>query len=183
MRVTAKLNYLHISPRKVRAVVNVVKKMNPRDALNQLRFIPNLASRPLSKLINSAIANAENNFSLEAGSLKILEFKVDGGSVFKRFRPGSRGRVSPLGRKTSHITLILEGQRLRGDSKKKAISEKIEPQPGPAEMKNIPEAEKIISEKIQDNKPREDRKGLALKPKPHQRGSGFVKRMFQRKAV
>lgn len=180
MKVTAKLNYLHIGPRKVRAVVGVVKKLNVQDALNQLRFVPNKASLPLFKLIKSAIANAENNFSLEPDSLKIAEFKVDGGPVFKRFRPGSRGRASPLKKKTSHVTLVLEGQRAahptgsgQGTAARKSAAEKAEPikESAAGEVKT-PKAEKEIR--------RED----SFKPKnvPVKK-TGFVKKMFQRKSI
>lgn len=180
MKVTAKLNYLHISPRKVRAVVGVVKKLKVQDALNQLRFVPNKASAPLFKLVKSAIANAENNFSLESSSLKIAEFKVDGGPVFKRFRPGSRGRASPLKKKTSHVTLVLEGQRAahptgsgQGAAARKSAEEKTEPikESAAGEVK-APKAEKEIR--------RED----SFKPKnvPVKK-TGFVKKMFQRKSI
>ncbi|MEK9174921.1 MAG: 50S ribosomal protein L22 [Patescibacteria group bacterium] len=175
MKVSAKLNYLHISPRKVRAVVGVVKKMNPKDALNQLRFIPNMAARPLSKLINSAIANAENNFSLDTNSLKISEFKVDGGPVFSRFRPGSRGRVSPLKRKTSHITLVLEGQRAKGDIKKQR-----------EEAKDVTESDTIVLDNAETDKAKEENKNIPFKQdkrKTQRQGPNFVRRIFQRKSV
>ena len=169
MKVTAKLNYLRISPRKVRAVVDVVKKMEPRAAALQLKFIPNRASQALIKLINSALANAENNFSLDTDNIKIAEFKVDGGPVFKRFRPGSRGRVSPLRKKTSHITLVLEGQRRQVGHGKK--------------IKPETESTKITPESAPETKSWETKKFFDQKSKPKEKKSGFVKKFFQRKAV
>ncbi len=170
MKVIAKLNYLHISPRKVRAVVNVVKKMNPAEALNQLKFIPNMASRPLTKLIKSAIANAENNFSLDSSGLKISEFKVDGGPVLKRFRPASKGRAAPLKRRTSHITLVLEGQRVKTGVKKESKDE-------------VHEAP--ISERASNTKTPEvgKKRDAVMRQGSKKKNSGFVKRMFQRKAI
>ncbi|MEK7077764.1 MAG: 50S ribosomal protein L22 [Patescibacteria group bacterium] len=180
MKVTAKLNYLHISPRKVRAVVGVVKKLNVQDALNQLRFVPNKASGPLFKLIKSAIANAENNFSLEPDSLKIAEFKVDGGPVFKRFRPGSRGRASPLKKKTSHITLVLEGQRAATttNSGQKAATRKNTEEK--AQFPKEPAGGDVKTPKTEKEIRRED----SFRPKniPVKK-TGFVKKMFQRKSV
>lgn len=171
MKVTAKLNHLHISPRKVRAVVNVVKKFKPEEAVAQLNFIPNRASRPLQKLIRSGIANAENNFSLAAEGLKISIFKVDGGPVFKRFRPNSRGRTSPLKKRTSHITLILEGERT---ATKKAVEPKDDLAAGTHKNEG---SEKNIAK--DDN-----RKNRTIKGRnPNQKSSGFVKKMFQRKSI
>lgn len=172
MRVIAKLNYLHISPRKVRAVVNIVKKMKPREALAQLKFTPNLAAHSLAKLIESALANASNNFSLDVSGLKIFEFKVDGGPVFKRFRPGSRGRVSPLRRKTSHITLILEGQRVAAANVKKT--------PELPAVESVSAPEKTIEIKTSDLK--KNRENFQKQGSP-KKGPGFVKRMFQRKSI
>ena len=173
MQVTAKLNYLHISPRKVRSVINVVKGMSAKDALAQLRFFPNRASEPLEKLIKSAIANAEHNFSLAPESLKIKIFKADGGPVFKRFRPGSKGRVSPIRKRTSHITLVLEGERGSQDRKKEKQAEK--------------EAVRDFKPAVSQDQPKqpESKKDTAFKQKAVQKktGHGFVKRMFQRKSI
>ena len=170
MKVIAKLNYLHISPRKVRAVVNVVKKMTPEGAIAQLKFIPNRASEPLGKLLKSAMANAENNFSLDAQDLKISEFKVDGGPVFKRFRPSSRGRVAPIAKRTSHVTLVLEGERTAVKKAKSDVSLN--------RKDSTSETEKTDSVT-------ESKKTDTFKPRvSNKKGSGgFVKKIFQRKTV
>lgn len=174
MIITAKLNYLRISPRKVRAVINVVKKMSANDALAQLRHYPNRAADSLEKLIKSAIANAEHNFSVPPEGLRIKIFKADGGPVFKRFRPNSKGRVSPIRKKTSNITLVLEGDRISRERKKEVANE-----------------EKVFSESskpddLNERKNQEIKRGPIFKEKPVQKrssGQGFVKRMFQRKSI
>ena len=170
MEVTAKLNYLRISPRKVRAVINVVKGMSAKDALAQLKNYPNRAAKPLEDLIKSAIANAEHNFSLLPETLKIKIFKADGGPIFKRFLPGSRGRVSPIKKKTTHITLILEGDRGSHDHKKEK-----------------PQDKEVISEtkhETHDHSKQEAKKDIfRQKPVQKKSGSGFVKKMFQRKSI
>lgn len=172
MQVTAKLNYLHISPRKVRAVINVVKGMSAKDAMAQLKNYPNRAAKPLENLIKSAIANAEHNFSILPETLKIKIFKADGGPIFKRFMPGSKGRVSPIRKKTTHITLILEGDRGSHENKKEKPKDKKE----------------IISEnklrETHDHQKQEVKKDtFRQKPVQKKSGSGFVKRMFQRKSI
>jgi large subunit ribosomal protein L22 len=166
MKVTAKLNYLHMSPRKVRALVNVVKGLKAKEALEQFKFLPQRASVPLEKLLKSAMANAEHNFSLATDDLRISMFKVDGGPIFKRFRPGSRGRVSPLKRKTSHITLVLEGERRK--TEKAGLSQD--------KSENIVEKERTKTE---------HKKEMSFKVKSEKKkaSGGFVRKMFQRKAI
>lgn len=172
MKVTAKSNYLHISPRKVRAVVNVVKKMDPRSALVQLKFIRNRAAEPMIKLIKSALANAENNFSLDTSNIKISEFKVDGGPMFKRFRPSSRGRVAPLKKRTSHVTLVLEGHRTAGAPKKLVPKNTSGPSTVPVGDQKTQKVERDVNREA------------VFKPKniPVKK-MGFVKKMFQRKSI
>lgn len=169
MKVTAKLNYLHISPRKVRTVVDVLRHLTVNEALARLNFMPKRAATPLLKLMRSAIANAEHNFYLDKDSLKIDIFKVDGGPVFKRSRPGSRGRVSPIKKRTSHITLILEGNR----HKKEGLVQ------SKNEFKAIPEI------KISQPQKPEIKKESNLKLEKVKKFSNpnLVKRMFRRKSV
>ena len=96
----------------------MVRGLSAEEALAQLRFLPKRSAGPVFKLLQSAIANAEHNFSLSSEGLKIETLKVDGGPVFKRSRPSSRGRTAPRSKKTSHITLILEGDRKTNKSAK-----------------------------------------------------------------
>jgi len=105
--VTAQLNNLRQSPRKVRMVVNAVKGKGALKALQQLEFIIRRPAQPVSKLLRSAIANAENNFSMVASNLYIKEFYVDEGVKLKRFRPKAMGAAGEIQKKTSHIHLIL----------------------------------------------------------------------------
>ena len=92
MEIKAKLKYLKISPRKVRLVVDVIRGMEVVKALEQLQFINKRAARPVAKLINSAVANAEHNFELEKNNLYIKEIKVDEGATLHRWKPRARGR-------------------------------------------------------------------------------------------
>ncbi len=87
MEVKAQLNGLRIAPRKVRAVTNLVKGKDVGYALNQMEFLMKRPVLPLIKLLNSAIANAENNLSMVKENLYIKVFLVDEGIKLKRFRP------------------------------------------------------------------------------------------------
>jgi len=110
MDIIAKLRYLRISPRKARLVVDVVRGMRVESARTQLQFSDKRVSEPILKLLNSAIANGKNNFS-RTGGLYIREIFVDQGPTYKRFRPAAKGRSSPINKKTSHITIILDEKK------------------------------------------------------------------------
>ena len=105
--VKAQLNNVRLAPRKVRAVVNAVKGKNALKALEQLGFLVRRPSEPIMKLIKSALANAENNFSMVKSNLYIKEFYVDEGVKLKRYRPKAFGRSGEIQKKTSHIRLVL----------------------------------------------------------------------------
>ncbi len=107
-QVKANLNYFRTSPRKVRAVADLVKGLPVNIAIKQLMFSPKRAGSPLLKLLKSAISNAKNNFRLEPQNLFIKEFKVDEGPVFKRYMPRARGRATIIRKRTSHISLVLD---------------------------------------------------------------------------
>lgn len=110
MNVRAQLNYLRMSPRKVRLVADLLRGRSVPDARMQLAATVRGATAPLGKLLASAVANAKHSFSLDEASLYIAEIHVDGGPTLKRFRPRSRGMVHSVGKRTSHVTIIL-GER------------------------------------------------------------------------
>jgi large subunit ribosomal protein L22 len=93
---------------KVRRVVNVVRGKRVADALNILRFLPTPTAREVAKVIKSAAANAENNFQLPPENLIVSKIFADDGRMMKRFRPRSRGRVSPILKRSTHVTVIVE---------------------------------------------------------------------------
>ncbi len=96
-----------ISPQKARLVVDTVRGKSAGHALDSLRFLPNKASEPVFKLIQSAVANAEENFGLELDDLYIHRIFVDDGRRLKRGRFGSRGRWKPQISRQCHITVVL----------------------------------------------------------------------------
>ena len=128
MEVKAQLNGLRIAPRKVRAVTNLVKGKDVVYALNQMEFLMKRPVLSLIKLLNSAIANAENNFSMVKENLYIKEFLVDEGIKLKRYSPKAQGRAGEIQKKTSKIRLVLD-ERVAGLKKQasaKKVKEKIE---------------------------------------------------------
>jgi len=94
--VTAKLNNLRIAPRKVRAVVNMLKGKNVVEVIAQLEYYVRGSVEPIKKLINSAIANAENNFNMVKENLYVKEITVNEGIKLKRFRAKGFGAILKL---------------------------------------------------------------------------------------
>src|SRR3989338_6902213 len=106
--VTAQLKYLRMGPRKVRLVADVVRGKKADKAVQTLSLMPKKAARPVRKLIESAMANAVNNFSLAKENLRVASIMVDGGPVLKRWMPKAHGRATPVRERTSHIKVVLE---------------------------------------------------------------------------
>ena len=117
MQVTAKLRHLRIAPRKVRLVADSIRGLDVLIAQNSLQLINKKTAKPILKLLNSAIANAENNFKLKKDNLYISELRVDEGPVLKRWQPRAFGRASAIHKKTSHISIILD-EKVSSDIKK-----------------------------------------------------------------
>ncbi|MCK5510751.1 50S ribosomal protein L22 [Candidatus Parcubacteria bacterium] len=107
MEVKAKAKHIRMSPRKVRLVADIVRGLSVKNAVNQLRFTAKKAVLPVKKLIESAIASAENNYELKQDNLFVKEIRVDEGATMKRWKPRARGRATPIRKRTSHINLIL----------------------------------------------------------------------------
>lgn len=116
--VTAQLNGLRMSPRKVRLVAGLLKKKPVTLALDQLLHTTKRTAMPLAKLIKSAIANAENNLKLDRDHLWVKEVQVDEGVKLKRFQPKGFGRPNPIEKKTSRIRLVLEHRAAEVESSK-----------------------------------------------------------------
>lgn len=108
MKVNAKLKNLRIAPRKVRLVVDMIRGKSLADARDQLKFTVKKSAKPVLKLLNSAAANAENNFQLNSLNFYISKITVDEGPKFKRWKPRAMGRAGEIHKKTSHITLVLD---------------------------------------------------------------------------
>jgi len=109
--IKAKLNYLRISPRKVRLAADLMRNQKVRKAIKQLIFLNKRAARPLKKMLESALANARNNFGIKnEDCLYVKEIRVDEGPMLKRYRPRAFGRAAMIRKKTSHVSIILSEQ-------------------------------------------------------------------------
>lgn len=103
----AHAKFVRISPRKVKLVVDLIRGKAVGEAIAILRNTPRSASPVLEKLLNSAIANAEHNHSLDVNKLVISEAYANQGPIMKRIRPRSMGRADRISKRTSHITLVV----------------------------------------------------------------------------
>ena len=108
MPYTATHKYARISPRKVRALADLVRGKFADEALDILRFQPHRGARMLEKVIKSALGNAEHRQAPGVDDLVVVDARVDGGPMFKRIRPRSRGQAFGILRRTSHIKVALD---------------------------------------------------------------------------
>jgi large subunit ribosomal protein L22 len=118
----AQARFVRVTPQKARRVIDLIRGLPASDAQALLRFAPQGASEPIGKVLDSAIANASNNYNLDPRTLVITEAFVDEGPTMKRFRPRAQGRASQILKRTSHITVVVESVDLdsaNGTAKKK----------------------------------------------------------------
>ena len=98
---------VRVSPRKTRLVTDLIRGKRVADAIAILKFTPNKAASIIEGVLNSAIANAENNFGLEKANLVVSEAFANEGPTLKRFRPRAKGSASPINKRTAHITVVV----------------------------------------------------------------------------
>ena len=107
MESKAIMRYVRITPRKARRVVDLIKGKRADEAMLSLKFMPYRGAVLVSKLLRSAMANAEQKEAVAPEEMKIVKAFVDEGPVMKRMRPRAMGRANIIKKKTSHITLVL----------------------------------------------------------------------------
>ena len=120
MEATAKLRYLRITPRKVRAVADLIRGKNVNQALNTLMYVEKRAAEPVAKLLRSAVANAEQaakNQQFDADQLTVKSLMVDQGPSLRRFMPRAMGRAFKVLKKTSHISLTISDEKIKAKKK------------------------------------------------------------------
>lgn len=108
MEARAVSRHLRISPRKARLVVDMIRGKNVGEALRILDFTPRKAARMVTKTLKSVIANAENTQSVDVDRLYVKRIAVDEGVTIKRFLPRAHGRATPIRKRTSHITIVVD---------------------------------------------------------------------------
>lgn len=185
MEITAQLNNLRIAPRKVRLVSKSIKGLDAIYALRRLDYLAKRSGQPLAKLIDSALANAQNNFGLAKENLFIKNIIVNEGAKLKRFRPKGFGMTSPIEKKTSRVTIILDERTPGIKAEKKTANltgswqAKVEPTPAESEEsagikeKTLEKKPSFRSREIQEQK----KKGMFSGIK------GLGRRFFRRKAI
>jgi ribosomal protein L22 len=122
--VRAHAKYVRSAPRKARLVMDHIRGKSVGDARATLQHTPRAVATDISKLLESAVANAENNFELDPDDLHIGRATVDEGPTIKRFRPRAQGRATRINKRTSHmsITLTLAEQPARPAAKRSVSS-------------------------------------------------------------
>ena len=112
MQTQAVLKFVRLSPMKGRLLADLVRGKKVDEALNILKFSNQRAAGILKKVLDSAIANAENNNGADVDELKISEILVDEGPVMKRMRPRAKGRGDRIVKRTSHVTVrVSDGKK------------------------------------------------------------------------
>lgn len=108
MEVKATAKYIRTTPRKLRPFADLVRGKKVDDALAVLRFMPSPSAHTVAKVVKSAAANAENTYEMAPDDLVITAIFVDESRTLKRFRAGPRGRVKPILKRSSHITVVVK---------------------------------------------------------------------------
>lgn len=164
MEQIAKLNYLRMPPRKVRAVAELLKGLSVNEAEAQLLAQRRRAAAPLLKLLRSATASAKHNQRIEPEKLYVESIRVDQGPMLERSLPRARGMATPIQKKMSHVTLVLgESEHTASPRFKIVISKKAK----------LPPEERKARRK---EKTERDKRTTPETKKP-----GFFKRIFSRK--
>ena len=110
MEVRAVAKNTGLSARKVRLLADMVRGKGVDEALTLLKFTPTPKARLVAKTVKSAAANAENNFQMSPSELKIVSIFADEARPLKRYRPRARGRVGPIIKRSSHLTVVVAEQ-------------------------------------------------------------------------
>ncbi len=107
MEARAVAKHIRIAPRKMRLVVDLIRGKKVGEAIAILKHTPKAGSPVVEKVLKSAIANAENNFEMDADNLYISKIFVDEGPTLKRFHPRAQGRAYSIMKRTSHVTVYV----------------------------------------------------------------------------
>lgn len=107
MEARAQARFVRVTPSKARRVVDLIRGMNAEEAAALLRFAPQAAAEPVRKVLESAMANADDLAGIPRESLVVAEAYADDGPTMKRFRPRAQGRAYRIRKRTSHITVVV----------------------------------------------------------------------------
>lgn len=148
MNVYATAKFIRIAPRKTRLVVSLVRGLAIEEARRQLAFSKKEAAKPVLKVLDSAVANAKNNFGLDTKDFVIVKAFVDEGPKFVRYTPKAHGRATPIRRRCSHIRIeigekVAKGKAVKEVKEMKEVKSKLETKaPKKPAVKRAPKAKK-----------------------------------------
>lgn len=111
MQVQAKLRHYRMAPRKARLVTDMIKGMDVERAINTLQVTPKKCAPVIRKLVESAVANADQRGDMDVDALYISRVFVDEGPTTRRFQPRAMGRATRINKRSSHITVVLDDER------------------------------------------------------------------------
>jgi large subunit ribosomal protein L22 len=196
MQVKAAAKHIRMSPSKVRLVANLIRGMEIKPAMDQLRFSSKLAKKPIMKLVDSAVANALHNFDIKKENLFVKEIRVDEAKKLYRWMPKAHGRATKIRKRSCHISLILQELVDSGEKKKKVqkIDAPVKLGGKPKEKETEPVSS--IAKEISKDKPKTDgaeEKGKKIvDPRGEGKGKhvkiegastkGFIGKVFRRKS-
>ncbi len=112
-------NFIRGSASKVRRVLDQIRGKSYRDALIMLEFMPYRSTEPITKVLRSAVANAEHNLGMDPSSLIISSASANSGPVMKRYRPRAQGRAFAIKKQTCHISITVKAQILNINEEEK----------------------------------------------------------------
>lgn len=124
MEATTIQKHIHTSPRKLKLVADMVRKMRPASALRTLKFTNKTAATPMAKAIETVLANAKQQ-NLVAEKLSFARIEINEGPAGRRFRAGTRGRAKPYKKRTSHIKIVLTDEVKEPENQINRINQKI----------------------------------------------------------
>lgn len=165
MEVKARLRNLRIAPRKVRLVADLVRGKSVADARLQLKFNGMRAAKPLLKLIESGVANAQNQFNVDGKTLRIKTLVVDQGPMMKRYMARAFGRGAEIQKRMSHIRLTLEGA-VSGVDVKQTTKKPAKVKEAKAEQSPVRESADIERHGPKKSAPRGKNASVSKKPEP-----------------
>ncbi len=175
MSVTIKAKYIRIAPRKVRLVVDMIRGEKAERAKSLLRFTVNKSAGPVLKLLNSGLTSAKNEFNWNESNLYIKKITVDEGPKLKRWMPRARGSASPIQKKTSHITMIIDEIEKTEEVIKKKKKSKVD-------TKTISSLDEVKSVSLDDNNKKPERPEKKEKMKSVSE-KGAKSKVFRRKSI
>lgn len=108
METRAITRFVRLSPRKMRLVVDQIRGKRVEEALNILKFTPQRSAAIVSKTLRAAVANAEGSQSVDVDKLYVKRVTVDEGGGWKRFMPRAMGRATPIRKRLSHLTIVVD---------------------------------------------------------------------------